>query len=85
MAQSLTTLGMPAAQFEVELHRPGAIRRGCPRRPDRWRRQPRGLDEVRFLFCANQGEELRPLAKVASGGELSRIMLAFKSLCSRGS
>lgn len=39
----------------------------------------RGTDSVRFLLSANAGEDLKPLAKVASGGELSRIMLAFKS------
>ncbi len=37
-----------------------------------------GGDAVQFLFSANQGEAERPLSKVASGGELSRIMLAFK-------
>jgi DNA repair protein RecN (Recombination protein N) len=39
-----------------------------------------GLDRVEFLFSANQGEEAKPLVKVASGGELSRLMLALKSL-----
>jgi len=42
-----------------------------------------GLDNVRFEFSANPGEELRPLAKVASGGELSRVALAIKTVCSR--
>lgn len=37
-----------------------------------------GIDDVEFLFSANAGEPLRPLSKVASGGELSRIMLAIK-------
>jgi DNA repair protein RecN (Recombination protein N) len=41
---------------------------------------PTGYDEVEFYLAANPGEELRPLARVASGGELSRIMLALKSL-----
>ncbi|MCW5892668.1 MAG: DNA repair protein RecN [bacterium] len=41
---------------------------------------PTGWDEVEFYLAANRGEELRPLAKVASGGELSRIMLALKTL-----
>ncbi|MBI5787416.1 MAG: DNA repair protein RecN [Candidatus Schekmanbacteria bacterium] len=41
-----------------------------------------GLDNVEFLFSANPGEEPKPLAKVASGGELSRIMLVLKSLIS---
>jgi len=40
----------------------------------------RGADAVEFAFSANPGEELRALARVASGGELSRIMLALKSL-----
>ncbi|WP_067932912.1 DNA repair protein RecN [Alicyclobacillus kakegawensis] len=39
-----------------------------------------GADQVVFLFSANKGEELRPLARVASGGELSRTMLAVKSV-----
>ena len=39
-----------------------------------------GTDKVEFLISANIGEELRPLAKVASGGELSRIMLALKRI-----
>ena len=39
-----------------------------------------GMDEVRFLMSANVGEHLKPIAKVASGGELSRIMLALKNV-----
>jgi len=41
---------------------------------------PGGCDEVEFLFTANPSEPLRPLKKVASGGELSRVMLAIKSV-----
>lgn len=41
---------------------------------------PAGLDEVELLFCANEGEQLQPLRKVASGGELSRLMLALRTL-----
>ncbi len=41
---------------------------------------PRGRDQVQFLFSANQGEALHPLARVASGGEISRVMLALKSV-----
>jgi DNA repair protein RecN (Recombination protein N) len=40
-----------------------------------------GLDHVEFLIAPNQGEEARPLAKIASGGELSRLMLSIRSLC----
>jgi DNA repair protein RecN (Recombination protein N) len=38
-----------------------------------------GVDEIRFLVSPNRGEELRPLEKIASGGELSRIALALKT------
>ena len=41
---------------------------------------PHGLDRVEFLFSANPGEPPRPLIKTASGGELSRVMLALKSI-----
>jgi len=40
---------------------------------------PAGLDEVTLVFTANPGEPVRPLARIASGGELSRVMLALKS------
>ncbi len=40
----------------------------------------RGVDDVEFLISTNKGEPLKPLAKIASGGELSRIMLAIKSV-----
>ena len=41
---------------------------------------PDGLDAIRFLMSANVGEELRPIARIASGGELARIMLALKNV-----
>jgi DNA repair protein RecN (Recombination protein N) len=41
---------------------------------------PHGFDKVEFLFSANPGEPPKPLAKIASGGELSRVMLALKSI-----
>ena len=44
---------------------------------------PSGLDQVRFLFSANKGIEVAELSKVASGGELSRLMLSIKSAVSR--
>jgi DNA repair protein RecN (Recombination protein N) len=43
-----------------------------------------GADEVEILFCANPGDRPRPLGKVASGGEISRLMVAFKSVLLRG-
>ncbi len=41
-----------------------------------------GMDDVRFLMSANMGEELKPINKIASGGELARIMLAMKNVLS---
>ena len=49
-----------------------------PKKPD-----ASGMDEVRFLMSANVGEELRPIQKIASGGELARIMLAMKNVFSQ--
>ena len=43
----------------------------------------RGMDQVEFLFSANPGEPLKPLARVISGGEMSRVMLALKSVLAR--
>jgi DNA repair protein RecN (Recombination protein N) len=41
----------------------------------------KGIDNVEFLIAPNKGEEMMPLAKIASGGELSRLMLSIRSLC----
>ena len=49
-----------------------------PWTPREW--TERGLERAEFLLSPNPGEELRPLARIASGGELSRIMLALKSV-----
>lgn len=52
---------------------------GCGQAAGRYRLRPNGLDAVEFLFAAGQGEPLRPLSAVASGGESARIMLALKA------
>ena len=44
-----------------------------------------GMDKVEFLIAPNKGEDMRPLAKIASGGEISRLMLAIKTICGRES
>ena len=51
--------------------------------PGRYAFDSHGLDAVVFLVSANPGEPLRPLAKVASGGETSRLMLALKTVLGR--
>ncbi len=43
-----------------------------------------GFDEAEFLFCANPGQEMRPLSLTASGGELSRVMLSLRNASARG-
>lgn len=45
--------------------------------------QRSGLDELEFLFSANRGEPVKPLARIASGGELSRLMLAFRCMLAK--
>ena len=56
------------------------MRFAAPRGPDGW--SARGIDEAEFYISPNPGEDLRPLARIASGGELSRLMLALKTLAS---
>jgi DNA repair protein RecN (Recombination protein N) len=51
-------------------------------RTDRVPDDATGLDRITFYLAANAGEELRPLGKVASGGETARLMLALKSILS---
>ncbi len=63
-------LGMPNGRFEIELSRK---ENDTP--------SPAGFDQTDFLVSANPGQPLRPLNKVASGGELSRISLAIQVQC----
>ncbi|MGD9497773.1 MAG: DNA repair protein RecN [Armatimonadota bacterium] len=83
--EELRPLGMERARFEVQLEA-DADEAGLPdAQGRRWAADAGGIDRVRFMFSANPGEQLRPLSKVASGGELSRVMLTFKSLAAVGS
>ena len=61
----LRDLAMAKAQFAVEIRSRPA--------------DAHGADDVEFIFQANAGEPMRPLAKIASGGEISRVMLAIKT------
>ncbi len=65
----LHTLGMPHGRFQVKIN---ALPDFCPS----------GRDEVSFLFSANKNTDLQSIEKVASGGEISRLMLAIKYLVS---
>ncbi len=67
LKEELTQLSFPMVQFQIQFQKSNEPREN-------------GQDQIEFLFSANKGEPLRPLVKVASGGELSRIMLALKNL-----
>ncbi|HOZ72431.1 MAG TPA: DNA repair protein RecN [Spirochaetales bacterium] len=69
----IATLGMPNARFVVRIER-------FPPAGGKVVVGPTGADDLEFYFSANKGEPLRPLADVASGGELSRFMLALKTV-----
>lgn len=81
--KELSALGMGKAQFEVRVVRREDESGLVEADGKRFKADRDGIDEVEFFFCANKGEELRPLAKIASGGELSRVMLALKSVGAR--
>ena len=68
MMQALADLNFEQCRFEVE----------CEYRKDQMKKN--GCSYITFMISLNRGEPLKPLAAVASGGELSRIMLAFKSV-----
>ena len=63
-------LAMPHAVFQIDVE---PLKEFCPS----------GMDQVRFMFSANKGIEVAELSKVASGGELSRLMLSIKSVVSQ--
>ncbi|MDX2173043.1 MAG: DNA repair protein RecN [Bacteroidota bacterium] len=63
----LTNLSMPNAVFKIDIQQTSEL-------------TSNGFDQVKFLFSANKGASLNELHKVASGGELSRLMLSLKSL-----
>lgn len=66
--EELAFLDMPSVEFIVK--------------QDKVELSEKGIDEIEFLISANIGEPAKPLAKIASGGELSRIMLAIKNVLS---
>ncbi len=72
--KEISLLGMKKAKFEVRLT---SIR---PDRDDPETLRDSGTEEAEFILSPNPGEDLRPLRKIASGGELSRIMLALMSV-----
>ncbi len=70
VSESITAMDMPAAIFKADIEKTNEL-------------QPSGMDNATFLFSANKNMMPRPLADVASGGEMSRVMLALKALTSK--
>ena len=68
LRQRLVPLGMPNVRFEVNVHQ-GELNKN-------------GQDSVSFLFSANTSTPLQPVAQVASGGEIARVMLSLKAMIS---
>jgi DNA repair protein RecN (Recombination protein N) len=75
-------LRMEGARFEVTVSQEDDPN-GCYVGEHRFKFDSTGIDHVEFMMAANRGEPLRPLAKVASGGETARVMLALKGVLSR--
>ena len=83
IGRELADLNMDKTRFQIRIDTVGKVQ---PKEShgDLWVESfhltPKGMDEVEFLISPNIGEALKPLSKIASGGELSRIMLAMKSI-----
>lgn len=75
--KELAHLKMEQTRFKIEIL--------TPEHPALSHLSSTGMDEVRFLFSPNVGEPLRPLTSIASGGELSRVMLALRAALARNS
>jgi DNA repair protein RecN (Recombination protein N) len=74
VSSNLADLDMPRARFCASF---------SDENPQQPLFSPSGIDRVEFVLSANPGEDLKPLTRVASGGELSRVLLALKGLLSR--
>jgi len=81
--KELHSLGMERTVFEVKVLQNEAGNGIIRENGKQFRLGPDGIDSMEFLISPNVGEELRPLAKIASGGEISRIMLAVKTVLAR--
>jgi len=79
VSASMQTLGMEGGKFEISINTPSDNTLADTHY------SPLGLDSIEFLVSANPGQALKPLAKVASGGELSRISLAINVITAKDS
>ncbi|MDR2353350.1 MAG: DNA repair protein RecN [Deltaproteobacteria bacterium] len=81
LCETLSVLGFPKVEFKIAVSLPPLNPEGEAQgfAPLGRESTAKGADTVVFLFCPNPGEGLKPLSKIASGGELSRVTLALKT------
>lgn len=85
IAKELEQLGMKGAKISISMSRELQTKDESTEEDNNFKNEifkitEKGYDQIEFLFCANEGELLLPLRKIASGGELSRIALILKSI-----
>lgn len=81
VVRELEDLNMKRCQFEVSINS-YEDNNGIEIDGKKYKIGPKGIDDIEFMISPNVGERLRPLARIVSGGEVSRIMLALKSILS---
>ncbi len=81
VVRELEDLNMKRCQFEVSINS-YQDNNGIEIDGKKYKIGPKGIDDIEFMISPNVGERLRPLARIVSGGEVSRIMLALKSILS---
>jgi len=82
IVEVMRELAMPHVRFQVRTERVGDAD-GLPIGGTRYAFDKTGVDQIEFMLSPNPGEPLKPLAKIASGGESARLLLALKSILSR--
>ncbi len=79
VVSELSSLSMPDTRFSIQI-----TQEAGDETADDFKANSKGIDKVEYLISPNIGEELKPLSKIASGGELSRVMLALKGILAKG-
>ena len=79
VVSELSSLSMPDTRFSIQI-----TQEAGDDTADGFKANSKGIDKIEYLISPNIGEELKPLSKIASGGELSRVMLALKGILAKG-
>ena len=82
-SEQLAALEMSKARFDIKFEHKTSKNPDTIKTEDGIKIGPSGIDHIHFLLSPNPGEPLKPLAKIASGGELSRVVLALKAVLSK--